>query len=276
MTPTTNGSVPLDRVTTFLRTMPLVGAGLLAFAVVLITGAADAQYEHRYAVDGGDVAGVRSEHPGAAAKLAKGEALLSHGPTRADIEQAAKLFAEAEAEAPHSTVLARRSCQVLAALGHHRDALRACGRAMGNDMHSALNMRATVGALMAGPEPPTVVETGYAAIHAQHVRELMPNEPWSAAAECDIAIKLGDTEMLNRCVRELKEKAPTYYETPRMERILDSIRPGWKVACGWIGLALLCIGTLVHAAMSRRRMVATGAAALAFRELDRRGPGRRG
>lgn len=217
----------------------------------------------RYGVDQTEILWLESKHPELAAKLNEGEALLAGSPSDADVERAATLFGEASDAQPLSVLLARRHCQALAALGQRDRAVAACTRALGNNSQSALTLRAMVGAMMAGPEPPTPAEVGNALLHVQRVKRTMANEPWGAAAECDVAVKLGDTEMLSRCVSTLMNLAPDHYETKRYAALLAQTRPGWKTVLALAALVAVVAGTALHAFVRRGRR-APAVAALAI------------
>src|SRR6185312_14484343 len=150
-------------------------------------------------------------------------------------------------EVPESPLLVRRKCQALAALGRRDEAIDACTDAMKRSVNNGLVLRATAASLMSGKDAPSSTQVGYAMLHAERLRKIMQNEPWSAAAECDVAAKLGDMEMLNQCVARLRELAPDHYETKRYEAILTSQRPGLKSILGLGAFVLLVLGALVHA-----------------------------
>lgn len=204
----------------------------------------------RYGVDAQEVASIAATHPKAAAKLAEGEALLET-PQAPNIEKAAELFREAAEDERASGLLYRRQCQALTALGRHQEAVAACEKSLSVDYRSVYGMRAMVGALMSGSSPPTSKEVAEALIHAHRAYQIAPDEPAGFAGRCDIAEKIGDIEMLNACIVDLERVAPEHYETVRAKAIAHSLRPGWGLLAGWIGFALLGLGTLAHAILKR-------------------------
>lgn len=224
-----------------------------ALACVAAFGLAASAAPLRYGVDETEVIWLDSKHPDLAAMLKEGEALLAKSPSRADVQRAATLFGEASDAQPQSAFLARRHCQALSALGAKDKALAACKRATNNNTNSALVMRAMVGAMMSGPDAPTPAEVGNALMLAQRVAKLMKDEPWGAAAECEVAAKLGDTEMLTRCVTTLKTLAPEHYETRRFAALLEQSRPGWKTFLGLVALAAAMVVTALHALAKKTR-----------------------
>ena len=216
----------------------------------------------RYGVDAVELGTLAQRAPATAQRIERGEALLRAATTVADFEKAAALFREAAREAPHSALVWRRSCQALTLLGRHDEAVRACAKALYEHNTSGLALRATVGALMSGPESPTGTETGYAIVHASRARQVLSNDPAGYAGQCDIAEKLGDIEMLKACIFELQRVAPGHYETERAIAFEASIRPGWRTVAGWVALGLLASATLLHALIRRRAAAIVGAGAI--------------
>ena len=226
-------------------------ASVLAFATSALCADA-ASPVTRYRNDEDGLAWMKATYPNAAEKFAQGEALLFDPASRADVERAAELFTQAFAEAPQSELAGRRKCQALTELGRHEEAVRACTDAL-NEGQSGLTIRAMVGALMSGPNPPTPSEVGFATAYARRLRRLMPQDPWPAAADCDIGRKLGDTDMLNHCVEELERIAPEHYETKRAAAWLAALRPGWGVLSAWLAVVLAAIATAAHAIVRSRK-----------------------
>jgi len=223
--------------------------------VAAVGRASDGRAEplQRYGVDAGEFASIERLDPDAASKVERGETLLRTAKTPSEIEQAIVLLHGAAKEFPRSEFIKRRECQALTLLGRHAEAVKACGQALFERHTSGLGLRATVGALMSGPNPPTSTEVGYAMVHAIRAQQVMSNEPTGYAARCDIAEKLGDIDMLKGCIKELNRVAPKHQETERAEAFLASTRPGPRTASGWLALALLGIGTALHAVLRRRR-----------------------
>ncbi len=221
---------------------------------------AEAEPAHRYKSDEDEVVWMRSARPGAAAELDQGEALLRQATSAADVERAADLFGRSAKEAPESALAARRECQALTALGKHDAAVTACNRALLRG-GKVLDLRAAVGALMSGPGAPTVNETGRALFYARRAIEILPNEPWGYAAQCDVAEKLGDTEMLESCTAALSRVAPGHYETERAEAVMAGVRPGRSLAAAFGLAALGAVATLGHRLRRGARRAAAARAA---------------
>jgi len=212
----------------------------------------------RHPIDRADVAQLQSSRPHALELLERGEKLRRDGNTL----QAAEVFGQAWGEAPASALLARRECEALTDLGRRNDAISACRRAMAV-RGSPLDDRATVAALMSGPPSPgELVEAltfSKAAINA------MPTQPWGYSALCDIAVGLGDVEMLNKCVEQLRRVAPDNQETQHYSDLRERARSTTGALTGWAAILLATLATLVHALVrwSRRGLASRSAGAAA-------------
>jgi tetratricopeptide (TPR) repeat protein len=189
-----------------------------------------------------DLARMAIAHPAAVASVNEGEKLASAGKT----EEALVAFQKAAAEVPESPLAARRECEMLTALGRRAEAIQACLRALRND-GAGLAMRAMVGAYMSGQERPTTSEFAQAMRLARRARDSMPSQPWGHAAECDVAERLGDAQMAERCLRELVRVAPDHAETARALRAAAPWLPGWRVWISWPIILLVVLGTVLHA-----------------------------
>lgn len=232
-------------------------AVLAALACIVSAVSVRADQPRRYRLDEDDLSWMKSAHPEAAHRFLQGEALLTDAKSPEDVEKAAALFKAASLEAPEGWLAPRRQCQALTALGRHTEAVAACEDSL-KKTGTAVGFRASVGALMSGPGKPTAEEMGKAVLFARRATELAPNEPWGYAAQCDIAVKIGDVEMFDQCAERLEAVAPNHYETDRVRTIAASIRPGIGVLAGWGLIVLAALGTLVHAV---RRSLRGGLAA---------------
>jgi hypothetical protein len=232
----------------------------LALSTALSTAPAFGASE-RHRIDARDLDLVRAQHPEAAALFEQAEAAQRSGkPSEAD-----ELLKHARAQAERSPLLARTHCNVQSELGRREAALTACEAAIGYGA-SPLDLRAMVGALMAGEGPVSSEDLRRATQQAAGARHRMPKEPWGYAAECDIAIRLRDQAMLSSCVGELERVAPGHAETVRARQALDASVPALRYFAGWGLVALFGAGTLLHALGRRRRRgmqrsVAVGTAA---------------
>jgi tetratricopeptide (TPR) repeat protein len=200
---------------------------------------------------------LKSGRPRAAELLEAGERQEMAGNTA----KAAELFVQASSEAPTNALPARSACQSLTALGRAEEGLPFCRRAM-KLRGSALDERATVAALMRRKNPPDTNEVVEAATLARSATHLMPSAPWGYAALCDIAVRLGDTEMLSTCRTRLERIAPDHYETRYFARLKSSSALG--ALAGWGLLLLAAVGTTVHAVFRRFRAVDASAKAIAL------------
>ena len=212
----------------------------------MITGVVRAEPDTRSRLDRDNLTWMQSKHPAAARRLIEGEALFAAAKSAADIERSATLFEAASAEAPEAWLPSRRLCQAMAALGRHAEAVAACESTL-RKSSDVLSFRAMVAALMSGPAHPSAEEMGMAVLFARRATELSPNEPWGYAASCDIARKIGDTEMFNECAARLEQVAPDHDETVRVRNAEASLRPGLGLLAAWAALAVVFFGTLLHA-----------------------------
>ncbi len=217
-------------------------------------------------LDQGELRLLESRHPHAFEQFEAGQRLFASG----DAARAAEFFRRAAAEAPESPLVARRSCEALAAIGAREEALADCQRAIAKGS-SVLDLRATVGALMSGSRAPTTDDVGQALLFARAVRNSAPNEPWGYAAECDIAVRLGDARMFDDCLEELRDVAPRSDETRHFEAIAASHSHQRWVRLGWFLILISCVVTAIDAVRRARRRarsaVGIGVAALVLSSL---------
>ena len=210
----------------------------------------------RHWVDDREMARLTARHPAAIGFFDEAEARAAAG----DAERALVALQKAASEAPESALVARRECEVLTILGRRAEAIASCLRALRNE-GSGLDMRAMVAALMSGEALPTSGELAQAMRLARRARDSMPNDPYGHAAECDIAERIGDAEMLEHCLGELERVAPGHQETVRAQRAAARWLPTWRVWGGWSLVLILVLGTLVHALWRALRSSATRPAA---------------
>ncbi len=192
---------------------------------------------------------MQERAPHAAQLLARGEALAVSG----DLTRAEALLRQGRAEYGEGSLLSRRHCQVLTALGRRPEAIRACSLAVQSSQSNA-NFRAMVRALVTGPVAPTVIELSDAlAFTAKERDRAAKGNPTPAAAMCDIAESLGDGVMLQRCAEELERFAPDEPDTRRAVDILASQCPPWRFWSGWLAIVAAAAGTVGHAFLRTRR-----------------------
>lgn len=218
---------------------------LLACALLGVATASQAEPSRYHNRDDEERAVLRTGAPHVADLLQRAEALIRAG----DMEQAEPLLAEAAKTIPDSFVLARRHCQVLTELGRRSSAIEECNRALKGG-HMAMDRLASVSALMTGPNPPTTREVAQAVLLATTAKNLT-GQPFGEAAMCEIAYRLGDSQMLRDCTTELARIAPNHYLTRRYAALAER----WPVGAwsAWALLGLGLAGTGVHAWRRRRR-----------------------
>ena len=228
---------------------------VVSLAALSLTGISNADAPGRHKFDVRDIARL---HESARERFERGEALLEAG----DFQGALPLLQEVTTDAPDSPIAFRRVCDALTALGRRDEAIAACMAAM-TRRGSAMDFRSYVGALTSGSGLMTPEDMSQAVIFARRARELAPDQPWGYAAQCDIARRLGDTEMLNDCIQQLKRVAPEHRETARA-LALTSPSASYRIVVAWVMLAMACIGTLVHALwrVRTRRLSRTSEAVL--------------
>ncbi len=215
--------------------------------------------------------GVDDEHfrslqqffPVAADRLSRGEALLMTARTESDVEESIGLFDEGIAAAPSSELIRRRKCQALTVLGRHADAVKACGEALHARTVSGLALRATVGALMSGPERPD---------RARNRDGLCSREPRTAGApERGVGLrrsvrhrrKAGRHSDARGLYPRTRPSRPGHQETKRARSFLSATQPGLGTAAAWLSLALSVVAAIGHALLRRRRAVPVAPALIA-------------
>jgi tetratricopeptide (TPR) repeat protein len=256
------------------------GWGAIAWAVLLtVPRLASAAPVGEYA---GDLtASERIVWRQASLRSAEGAALFSRGEealVAGDLRAAEVLFRQSRDRMPDDGLPARRHCQVLAELGRRDEAIAACKIAVSRSA-TGRDLRAMVGALMSGKQALSSDDVAEAlSISSGVIREQIGGH----AARCDIALRLGDRAMANRCLAGLARLAPDHYETRRVRRAL----PGSSHAGAWIFWSLLglCgLGTLAHLAGglgvgwgkgARKRPLAAAALLLAVSAVAGAGPAR--
>ncbi|HKQ71837.1 MAG TPA: hypothetical protein VJT73_20980 [Polyangiaceae bacterium] len=231
---------------TFRRT--LTAPSLAALALFGPT-TARSEVAERFAADRNDVARLTAQSPELVQQLEQGEALMRRG----QIAQAAEVFAQASRGAPASALLARRECQALTLLDRHAEAVAACRRALAVKGGSAMDHRAMVAALLSGDHLPMPHDVSEASQSAKSAREAMPTQPFGHASVCEMAERLGDLQLLDHCVSELRYMAPEHPETQHYAAALAKARWTWRPIAVWAGILLASVATLVHAIARRVR-----------------------
>jgi hypothetical protein len=245
------------------RRLCATGVAIAGALFVMAASIAAAAATSRHFIDEQDVTRLSTLHPAALVFLEEGEASAMAG----DTTQALAAFREAGTQAADSALIARRECQALTLLGMRSEAITACIRAFKIE-GSAMDLRAMVGALMSGQEPPTATELAQAMRYARRARTMMPQEPYGYAADCEIAERIHDAQMLEACLDDLRRVAPGHYETVRALGAAAPLGLTWRIGAAWFLVGLLGLGTLAHAlwravrSSSGRRARAVVAAAI--------------
>ncbi len=193
--------------------------------------------------------------PEAAVLVANAEHALGAGAGAAGaVEAAWDLYARAWALAPRSPIPGRGICRLALALGiataaQRRAATDACYRALllGGTPE---DIRNNLGSLIDGDPPPTMEDLVSASIAAEGASRTAPGQLWGPAARGDLALRLGDRELLDASVAELRQIAPDHRETRRLIAVAESSSTRWS----WVGrlaIVLLFITTIAHAARGR-------------------------
>jgi len=139
----------------------------------------------------------------------------------------------------------RHACEALTEQGRRSDAVLACSRAV-QTVRSDANVRALVHALVGGPAAATTTHLAIALSITAREREA-GGRITAAAATCDIAERMGDMVMLQRCADDLRTTAPDDPATARAAAILAARCPPWRFWGGWSLVAATLGGTLAHA-----------------------------
>ncbi len=155
----------------------------------------------------------------------------------------------------------RSSCLALTAAGQRVEAVMACSRAL-ETVRSGENRRALVSALVDGPAPPTTTDLAIALQITAAERDRGGALTASAAA-CDIAERMGDMIMLERCADQLVAIAPSDPATLRAKAALAAASPPWRFWTAWSLLASAVGVTAAQAHVRPRRRGAGPAGAAA-------------
>src|SRR5262249_21468808 len=154
--------------------------------------------------------------------LERGEALLAAG----DPRQADDLFRQAEVEAPDCSIPWRRDSEARTALGQQAEAVQAGMQGLQRESSGAAP-RALGPALVDGPSPPTPDELFEALLLASTENRRSPGGVTVAAASCDVAERMGDVVMLQRCAETLQRVAPDDPATRHAQDVLTARCPPW-------------------------------------------------
>jgi hypothetical protein len=208
-----------------------------------------------------ELARMRTQVPHAAALLERGEAMAAAGA----LQQADDLFRQGEAEDRDGSLLWRRDCEALTALGRRDEAVAACNHALGNRRSNG-TFRASLRAAVGGPNPTTPAGVISALAMISIHRQVDPSQTLTnAAMSCDLAESLGDEAMLNECAAKIGAIAPGAPETRRaLAALLETACPPWRFWGGWLAIVASALFTAWHALRGYIRRPRKEAVALAL------------
>jgi hypothetical protein len=160
-----------------------------------------------------------------------------------------ELFAQAWLADRSAAPPARGICRLALQMHEQKAAQAACQNAvlLGQTPE---DMRNRVAAWVLGPVPPTMEELMSASFMAEGAVRMAPGQPWGYGARADLALRLGDRELLDSALADLRRIAPDHTETRRVQG-LATAHGGVVARLGLWALVLLPAGTLIHA-LSRR------------------------
>jgi hypothetical protein len=171
-------------------------------------------------------------------------------------QEAWNLYGKAWSLAPRSPIPGRGICRLALALGigtaeQRKAATGACTRAvlLGGTPEDIRNQ---VASLIDGDPIPTMDDLVSASLAAEGASRTGPGLPWGPAARGDLALRLGDRELLDGALAELQRIAPDHPETRRLIARAAAAPTGWS----WFGrlaIVLLFVLTIAHALRGRLR-----------------------
>jgi tetratricopeptide (TPR) repeat protein len=214
---------------------------LIAYAVIL-GGASVARAAEKDPTDEKEAMVLRARSPHAAELLQRGEAVAASGQE----EAADALFLQALAENKESSLIWRRHCEARTALGPRSVAIQACTKAL-ELSRSGPNWRGLVGAFVDGPVSPSTRELFEALIITARANKETSGQPTAAAMACEIAERIGDGVMLQRCAEELERLAPDDPATKKALSRLAERCPRWRLWLGWLAIGSAVLATCMDA-----------------------------
>lgn len=108
------------------------------------------------------------------------------------------------------------------------------------------DMRNEVQSMLASGAPLSLDDLAMATLVADASVRVAPEQPWGYLARCDVARALGNADVLEACLRDLRSVAPNDPLTAR-ELAMPPEPVSWGVWLARGGLALLLLATLAHA-----------------------------
>jgi tetratricopeptide (TPR) repeat protein len=200
--------------------------------------------------DASAIATLGIDAPQALPLMEAGDAAMASG----KFSEAAELFDRSAHLSPKSGMLRRKQCEALAGAGKRQDALKACQRAYELGSRSTFDARKMVAVRVAGRQLPTPLEAYQAYDMASFAIRSDSGEPWGYAAMCDVAHRLGDSELFARSLWQLKTIAPRHPELSALEQLVAE--QAARARLGRLLLLLLLLGTGAHWLVGRFKRVA--------------------
>lgn len=201
--------------------------------------------------------------PEAAALVAEAEVAARAGHPK----EAWGLFGRAWSLAPRSPLAPRGICRLALTLGMQTGAQRAAAQAACTNAlmlgGTPEDMRNRAAAWVGGTALPSMDDLVSASFAADGAARTGPGKPWGARARGDLALRLGDREMLDAAVSEIRRVAPDHEQT-RLLIALSAARASFWIWAGRLALALALLGTAAHALLrrwTRRRFASASLAA---------------
>ncbi len=170
-----------------------------------------------------------------------------------------ELYARAWAIDPASAAPARGICRLATAYGQHQAAAQSCQRALALGL-TPEDMRNRVASWVVGPTFPPMEDLVSASFMADGAVRLAPREPWGYRARADVALRLGDADLLAASLADLQRVAPDHEQTRRLRALVAGGTPVWI----WLGRVFLILAPLLTAAHAligrpiRRRWAVAG------------------
>jgi tetratricopeptide (TPR) repeat protein len=207
-----------------------------------------------------DLANLRGSAPHAAQLLEEGDGFMARGA----YDDAHAQFQQAQTEAPGNALPWRDDCDLLVLAGRRAEAIKACELAF-ERTRSNENRLALERAHVLGPEAPSHKDVAAALWLTSFARRTAP-PGWAARMACDIATRIGDGRMLQKCTEELLREAPNAEDTRRALAALQARCPAPRFWAGWAAILVALLVTAGHALLrrSRRRLLGPAAAAAAM------------
>jgi tetratricopeptide (TPR) repeat protein len=193
--------------------------------------------------------------PEAAALVADAETAARAGRPK----EAWGLFGRAWSLVPRSPLPPRGICRLALTLGMQTIEQRAAAQSACTNAlmlgGSPEDMRNRAAAWVGGTVLPSMDDLVSASFAADGAARTGPGLPWGARARGDLALRLGDREMLDAALSDLRRVAPDHGQT-RQLIALSAARPSFWIWAGRLALALALLVTAAHALLrswTRRR-----------------------